>query len=223
MGDIVANDPRYPWRMPPSTPAPDAVSIEAVCTGNICRSPYLHVRLQAALDDIAAGDFIVTSSGIHAMVDWPAEPGTREVLSARGLSSEGLSARQTTEAILRRADLVLVMDPRHRAFVIDEFPGAAPRTFLVLELARLLTTLHAEHPWPARLASLAPTDVRGRWAAVTTAVHAARSPLGPGGSGDIVADPYRQQRPAFEAMAAQLDASIAPIVALEQAVRAQSR
>lgn len=198
--------------------ASDPLHIEVVCTGNVCRSPYVQVRLQAALEEVAPGSFVVTSSGTHALRAYRPERGTRRVLADRGLVVADLRSRQLTPTILREAGLVLVMDEVQRRNVIDEYVGAATRTFLINEFARLLLALAAEQPWSERLAAIPADDTRARWKAVVRAAHQARGRF-PATVDEAVADPYKQKEPAFNIMAEELDHALAPLVDLEHMAR----
>ena len=53
--------------------------ILVVCTGNICRSPYIERRLAGLLADT---DAVVTSAGTRALVGAPIEPGSAELEAA---------------------------------------------------------------------------------------------------------------------------------------------
>lgn len=196
--------------------------IEVVCTANICRSPYVHVRLADTLDRLAPGEFEVLSSGTLALAGTPPDPGTRRVARERGHTLSGMRAQQTTPVRLAEADLILVMDKEQRQTVIDEYPGAARRTFLFKELARLVTVLGAEQSWPHRLAGVGAGEtgadqVRARWRKVVAAAMAQRERLG--SDGDELDDPFRQGPEAFARMAAEADAAVATLVALESEAR----
>lgn len=193
------------------------VRIEVVCTGNICRSPYLEAALRDALAVVAPRDFEVTSSGTHALAGQSPEPGTLAMLRRRGLDPDGLRARQLTRAILQDADLVIVMEPSHRRFVAEEDASAASRTFLAPEFARILDELGRSQPWTERLATISAAAVLERWQAVVHAAHLARGRPQP--ALDIVADPYWGPLSAFERMARHLDASVLPMVAIERSAR----
>lgn len=193
------------------------VRFEIVCTGNICRSPYVHVVLQSALDALAPGDFTVTSSGTHALAGTPPEPGTRRAVIERGLSISGYRASQTTPQALSAADVVLVMDKDQRQHVIDEAPSVAKRTFLLKELTRLIRELDSEQPWEQRLRSLSDRSPRGRWAAVVRVLTRERERLR--GDNDILADPFRLGHQAFVLMANEAGQAVDEIVAFEARLR----
>ena len=88
-----------------------------VCTGNTCRSPLAALALRDALGDEASA-VSIQSAGTSATDGQPASEGSRRVARAQGLDLSGHRARSVTPEMLRRADLVLVMSPSHRAAVL---------------------------------------------------------------------------------------------------------
>lgn len=185
--------------------------IEVICTANICRSPFVAQVLGHELEQVSPGDYAVTGSGTLALTGSAPSPEVRELARQRGLSLRGLRATQTTPALLSRADLILVMAQEHRELVIDEYPGAARRTFLLKELARLLEDLDAEQPWTTRLAGLSDQSARGRWTQAVRTLARARDQRR--GDDDELADPYRKGQAAFDLMAVEAVAAIERIVA----------
>lgn len=100
--------------------------ILVVCVGNICRSPLGERLLKAALPD----RFTVTSAGIGALVNHPADQDASEVAAARGVSLEGHSARQFTRALGQDADLILVMEPGHKSEIGRMVPEVSGKVML---------------------------------------------------------------------------------------------
>ncbi len=100
-------------------------SILVVCVGNICRSPLGERLLQAGLPGKT-----VTSAGIAAVVGAPADATAAEAAAEIGISLEGHVARQMTSQIGSAHDLILVMEPGHRAEILRSFPQLSGRTML---------------------------------------------------------------------------------------------
>jgi protein-tyrosine phosphatase len=141
-----------------------------VCTGNVCRSPYIERRLAQML---AGSGVEVGSAGTRALVGAPIEPGSVDALGQVHADAVGFAARQITRDLLRDADLVVTATQRHRHEVVALLPRALRRTFSLGELADLLrdvdlaiemAALDAHTPtgsgasevsWAARLAHLA--------------------------------------------------------------------
>lgn len=118
----------------PTPMTPGIRSVLVVCTGNICRSPYAHLRLQELAPDLE-----VSSAGIGALVGHPMEEAMRDLLSAHGVSADGFAARQVDAAAMQ-ADLIVTMSRRQRDYLIEEFPAAA-RRIVLLDSVDVLTEL----------------------------------------------------------------------------------
>lgn len=121
--------------------APAQVRILTVCTGNICRSPVAERLLQAGLDQVLPGGFVVTSAGTRAMVGEPIQPPSAEIVRIFGGNPENFAARQLTSKILRGVDLVLTMTSGHRGEVLQLDASLLKRTFTIREFARMLDVL----------------------------------------------------------------------------------
>lgn len=95
-----------------ATPEP-ALRVLFVCTGNTCRSPLAAAALRAELGSDA--EFVeIGSAGTAAADGQPASDGTRTVAAAEGIDLSSHRSRRATTPLLRRADLVFVMEPLHR-------------------------------------------------------------------------------------------------------------
>ncbi|MCG5514347.1 low molecular weight protein-tyrosine-phosphatase [Ectothiorhodospira shaposhnikovii] len=101
-----------------------------LCTGNICRSPFAEACLRQQLET-AGRDVRVESAGIGALVGHPADEITRRLAADQGLSLEEHRAVQVTEDHVRRADLILVMEPVHRQYLLELSPSARGKVFLL--------------------------------------------------------------------------------------------
>ncbi|MGN7797575.1 arsenate reductase/protein-tyrosine-phosphatase family protein [Leifsonia sp. 22587] len=111
--------------------------ILTVCTGNICRSPAMHLLLAHEL----AGDerFAVSSAGTHAEVGWPVHPPMDRMLIARGIDVEGFSARQADRHMLEESGLILTATQQHRGWVAERDPRTVRRVFTFTEFADATT------------------------------------------------------------------------------------
>ncbi len=162
-----------------------------VCTGNVCRSPYVAARLRQELPDLH-----VVSAGTGALRGRaPTEP-VLDVLRRRGVDRYPDTARQLVRAHVRGARLVLTAQHAHRAEVARLVPPAAGRAFTVLELARLVTS--------AGLAPGAGLDavVAGAGA---LAAHDLRDD-------DDLADPYRGSEADYAAMVERVESALDVLV-----------
>ena len=77
--------------------APTPARVLTVCTGNICRSPFLERALQAELDrSWGPGGIEVSSGGTGALAGHPMEAQARALLEANGYAADGFLARDLT-------------------------------------------------------------------------------------------------------------------------------
>lgn len=121
-----------------------------VCTGNVCRSPYLERRLQAELDRAwGPGAFEVRSAGTGAVVGSGMEPHALALLEGRGGQGDDFVARQITPEILADQQLVIVVSREHRKAVTRMWPKALSRTHTLVDLAGLASKL-ADEELPPR-------------------------------------------------------------------------
>jgi protein-tyrosine phosphatase len=98
-----------------------------VCVGNICRSPMAEAVLRDALKE--QEEIIVESAGLGAMVDWPASEHAEVLMAERGLDISAHRARQLTPELIREADLILVMESRHKKAIESEDVTARGKVF----------------------------------------------------------------------------------------------
>lgn len=98
-----------------------------VCTANVCRSPMAAALLRAKLASRGgARRYRVVSAGTR--VGAPGrkpDPRIGKQVTARGGSLRGERARQLTASLARRAELIVVMELRHRE-EIEEMLGESP-------------------------------------------------------------------------------------------------
>lgn len=181
-------------------PAGEVGRILVVCTGNICRSPYIERRLAALLSDT---DVILSSGGTRALVGAPIEPASATLLESVGASTADFASRQITPAMLAEADLVITATQRHRAESVGVNPGVLRRTFTLGELADLLRDVDLateardtdpEQPWARRLAEIA---LRRR------GLFRAR----PAAESDVP-DPYKRGSDAYASMANEIEKAL---------------
>ena len=100
--------------------------ILVVCVGNICRSPLAEHLLRVALPQCQ-----VSSAGVGAVVGADMDTTARAVAAERGHTVAVHTARQLTPQLCQEADLILVMETRHRDAVGQIHAPARGKTLLL--------------------------------------------------------------------------------------------
>ncbi len=201
--------------MTSQAPAPRALHVLHVCTGNICRSPMAERVMRARLATAYghAVDVLVHSAGTYGgHAGHPMNPPAARELSTRGLDAGDFTATWLREPQVAWADLVLTATADHKAQVLALEPRALRRTFTLRELARLSRHMPPDALPPGtpgeRLRALAASaaDLRG--------VHppAARD-------ADDIGDPYGGPQEEFAATADQIEEAVRTVLAVVAAHR----
>jgi protein-tyrosine phosphatase len=182
--------------------------ILTVCTGNICRSPFLERALQHELDQSwGPGEVEVFSAGTGALAGHPMEDQAEALLAAHGYSAEGFTAQHLTADLIARADLVLTATRAHRGKVASLHPRALRYVFAFREFADLLSGLDDEQlAAPGEHAR----DHVTRVVALAAGQRGMRPPLSDEDA-DIV-DPYRRPPQVFDAMTSQITRALPGVV-----------
>jgi protein-tyrosine phosphatase len=184
--------------------------ILTVCTGNVCRSPFLERALQTDLDrSWGAGAVVVSSGGTGALVGAAMDEQARAHLEAQGYAADGFTARDLTAGLVADADLVLTATRAHRGKVAALHPRALRYVFAFREFAELVSAIPAAELAPP------PTDAR-EWVQRVVVLAAAQRGLRPplsDGDADII-DPYRRGPELFEQMTSQILSSLPAVSAI---------
>ena len=69
----------------------------------------------------------VCSAGLHALIDYPADPLAQELMLERGLDISTHRARQITKELAFNSDLILIMDVEQQRHIEHQFPGLRGR------------------------------------------------------------------------------------------------
>lgn len=181
-----------------------------VCTGNICRSPFIERLLQCELTD-RAGDRTPTvgSAGTGALVGHAMDERAAAQLRQAGGSPERFLARQLTPALVAAADLVLTATRQHRGQVASLHPKALRYAFTFRDFADLVAQVD-----PDLLPHASPGS-REHLRAVVAAAAARRGAKPPLSSIDAdIVDPFRRQDEVFVQMSQQVLASMPAVVAI---------
>jgi protein-tyrosine phosphatase len=183
--------------------------ILTVCTGNVCRSPFLERALQLELDrSWGPGAVEVRSGGTGALHGSPMEEDARRLLEGKGYAADGFLARTLLAEHVADADLVLTATRAHRGKVAALHPRALRYVFTFREFADLVSGIAPEDL--AERTDSAKEHVQ-RVVALAAGQRGARPPLSDD-EADIV-DPYRRPHEVFERMTDQIMGAL-PVVAV---------
>lgn len=114
---------------------PTQKEILVVCTANLCRSPMVTGILNARLTVQGLDQQVrVSSAGLYAAVGEPASAESVALLAEQGIDIGAHRAQQVDERRLHQADLILVMEERHRQQIFYYAPEVLHKVILLSEL-----------------------------------------------------------------------------------------
>lgn len=184
--------------------APDGVgSILFVCTANICRSPYAHLRCADELARVGVVDIAVSSAGVSAIPGHAVATEMVDILRDRDVDGSGWRSRRLSSPDVLGADLILTATREHRAAVVRSAPAALKRTFTLLQFQRLLATAEIDDPTAA-----SGTEAVSK---LVEAANAARGRSVPGE--DDLADPWQRPHREYVAAAELTESALVDLVA----------
>lgn len=173
-----------------------------VCTGNVCRSPYLEYSLRAALLSKGHGSIPISSAGTAARDGELVAAPVLEALRDRGIDARSFRSHRLNSRHIASAGLIVTATRAHRTDVVRLDALAETRTFTLFQLLRMLD------------ASVARSDLRPEDAlldAVVSRALAARG-LSRGGEDDDIEDPWRRSRRVYDRVIRRMDGALATLV-----------
>ena len=121
------------WRWFGRAPSPRTIDILVVCTGNVCRSPFIAALLAAKLPGLT-----IRSAGTAVVAGQPPDAEILRALAERGCSQPRTSSAEAlTRGMVRSANLIITATRLHRGLTIALDNGAGGRAFTLKELARV--------------------------------------------------------------------------------------
>ena len=106
-------------------------NVLVVCTGNSCRSVMAKGLLKKALEH--RKDVAVDSAGTAAINGFAPTKETIEVMQRQLIDVSGERSKHISLAMIKRADLILVMQTRHKEYILDVMPEISDKVFLLRE------------------------------------------------------------------------------------------
>ena len=196
----------------------DEARILIVCTGNICRSPFIERLLQCRLDERWLDErrsvrgrsdrtILVHSAGTGALTGWAMDERAAAQLVAHGGDPAGFRARDLTPALIAESDLVLTATRAHRGKVATMDPRALRRVFTFRDFADLVAEIDG---LSVRVRRGDPRAWVRQVAEEAAAGRGLKPPLEPAHA-DIV-DPYGREDEVFATMARQVVGSMPAVV-----------
>lgn len=187
------------------------MTLFAVCTGNICRSPAMERLLAELFRD--EPDIEVTSGGTYAHDGEDMQPPMKQRVADYGAEVDGFAARQVTPSAVQSADLILTATRVHIEDMAAEVPEARDRMFTLPEFGRLLESLDRstldDAAGPGATAA-------ARLAALVPELDRARRSTGSATREDDVVDPYMLPDSVYDTAFEQIRE---PIEAIARALR----
>jgi tRNA threonylcarbamoyl adenosine modification protein (Sua5/YciO/YrdC/YwlC family) len=108
-----------------------------VCTGNSCRSVMAEALLKKKLRERNRNDVEVLSAGIMMLSGLGASEATKEILKREGIDVSAHLSQRVTKEMIRKSDLILVMEKVQEEEVLTQAPDAKNRVFLLKEFAKI--------------------------------------------------------------------------------------
>ncbi len=107
-----------------------------VCTGNICRSPFAEGLLKKLAQKNGLDDIVADSAGLLALPGNSATGLAQKAAEEYDVDLSGHIAKSIKEDIVDRNDLILVMEYSQAKELLDAFPEAEDKVFLIRRFAR---------------------------------------------------------------------------------------
>jgi len=108
-----------------------------VCTGNSCRSVMAKALLEKIMKEKNRGDVEVLSAGIMMLGGMGATESTKEILKREGMDASGHISQRVTQDMIKKSDMILVMEQLHEKTILEITPEVKNKLFLLKEFAKI--------------------------------------------------------------------------------------
>ncbi|MET0859504.1 MAG: hypothetical protein ABW091_00610 [Microbacterium sp.] len=167
-----------------------------VCTGNVCRSPFLELSLRHGLAQRRITSIAVRSAGTDALLRQPIAAPMADILADANIDATTFRSRQLERQMVRSADLILTAERSHRSVVARLQPDALPRIFTLRQAARLVQSA------PSEAAIDNSANAASQLAMLIASGRVINHPSA--GDGDDIPDPWQQPRSVYRSVAGML-------------------
>ena len=113
---------------------PALKTVLLICTGNSCRSVMAGGLLRELLKD--KGNYRVITAGTASFTAIPPTPEAIQLMSEQGINISGHRSSPLSNAVIDEADLILVMERRHKEIILARAPSAKDKVHLLSEFGR---------------------------------------------------------------------------------------
>lgn len=108
-----------------------------VCTGNSCRSVMAKAYMEKRLKEKDRRDVIILSAGILGLNNMGPTAETRQVLQKEGIDVNNHRSSKVNAEMVKKSDIILVMERIHEERILELAPQAKTRVFLLKEFAKI--------------------------------------------------------------------------------------
>ncbi len=108
-----------------------------VCTGNSCRSVMAEELLKKRLVEQGRRDIEVLSAGVMMAEGLGPTEETQALLAGEGIDVSQHRSQRVTKELIKKSDLILVMERMHEERILELAPEVKIRVFLLKEFAKI--------------------------------------------------------------------------------------
>lgn len=108
-------------------------SILFICTGNSCRSVMAEALMRKRLYELGKDSIDVRSAGVRALNGLPPSDETIEVMKEESVDVSDFKTKNVTVDMIKKADLIITMEPVHKDEILVLVPEASAKTYLLKE------------------------------------------------------------------------------------------